>query len=138
MIGPEDLAALRALRGIAEASPVDMRTLPARLETPEGKTEHMAQMTAQSVELTGGYLLTFAIENGHPGGSARHLTVSYRGRLPELASVWQVARLLGFDGSRLQECQAIWVEELKGHGRAVNVVQLIEDFSRVSARTRLH
>jgi hypothetical protein len=126
LIGPAERAALERLRAVANEHPVDMSTLPARLAQPEGKTIHMAQMNAQTISLPVGYLLTFSIETGHPGGLARHmsLSVSRPGRLPNHAAVWMVAAELGFERG-LDDC-VCWIEDLKGHGQAVNVVQLLE------------
>lgn len=125
LIGPEQIEALRLLREEAARRPVDVRTLNARLATEQGKTAHRDQMTAQTVEIPVAYLVTFSVEVGHPGGAARHLSMSVqrpgRGPLPEV--VWMVAQELGFVGT-LSEC-TVWIEDLQGHGKAVNLAQII-------------
>lgn len=122
-IGPHERAKLAAVREVANANPVDMRTLPDRLNTPDGKAAHKAQMTAQSVDIPATYLVTFSVENGHPVGTCRHMSMSTsrKGRLPNPPAVWMVAELLGFVGDLLA-C-SVWIEDLQGHGEAINVVQ---------------
>lgn len=129
MIGDAELGAIQAVRERAAAAPVDMPGLAMRLATVEGKEAHRQQMSAQTLELPFGFLVTFSVETGHPCGTARHLSVSLQdanttGRVPHPAAVWEVAIQFGFTGS-LEMC-AIWPEVLQGHGRAINVVQPIE------------
>lgn len=116
-------AQLHTLRKLAEANPVDMPPLLARLTTPEGKAAHKAQMTQQSVEIPLAYLVTFSIERDHPCGTCRHMSMSVarEGRVPNEFALWMVAAELGFWGS-LKEC-TLWSEHLLGHGVAINVVQ---------------
>lgn len=123
MIGPNERKALDNLRKLANEHPVDMRTLPQRLETPDGKAAHMTQMTAQSIRLPVDFLVTFSIEIGHPIGTCRHMSMSVRkqGRVPNPLAAWMVAEQLGFVGG-LESCNH-WLEDLQGHGQAVNVVQ---------------
>ena len=123
VIGPEQLAGLNELRERASAAPVDARALIARIDTPEGKAAHRAQMTAQSIGLPIGFLVTFSIEHGHPIGPCRHMSMSVedKDRVPHPAAVWAVAELLGFAGG-LHACKT-WPELLQGHGLAINVVQ---------------
>jgi len=124
-IGPEQRAALHELRERANACPVDASTLAARCATADGKAAHMAQMTAQTVSIPAAYLVTFSIETGHPKGTFRHMSVSVQreGRVPNREAVWLIALALGFTGS-LDDCIA-YQETLRGHGEAVNVVQLV-------------
>lgn len=126
LIGPDERAALAALVKRAELNPVDMRTLSQRLEDPAQKAAHMDAMTAQTVAIPAAYLVTFSIEHGHPGGPARHMSISVdrEGRVPSPVGVWMVAQELGFVGA-LEKC-AVWSEDLQGHGKAVNVVQFLE------------
>ena len=123
LLGPDECAALQELRELAAATPVDMPPLLQRLKTGEGKAAHMRQMNAQSIEIPVGYLVTFSIETGHPAGVCRHMSMSspVEGRVPIPEAVWMVAEELGFSGS-LEAC-AVWLEDLQGHGKAVNVVQ---------------
>lgn len=129
IVGTLEREALALLRGVAAANPVDMRGLPERLKLPEHKQRHMAQMTAQSVAIPRDFLVTFSVETGHPCGAARHLSMSVGkvGRLPNEPAVWLIAELLGFVGG-LSECLC-WVEDLQGHGKAVNVVQPIDPYA---------
>lgn len=121
-IGPYEREKLAALRELAAANPVDMRGLSERLKLPKLKAAHKDQMTAQSVRIPATYLVTFSIENGHPVGTCRHMSMStVRGRLPRPESVWLIAEALGFVGG-LTEC-VTWQETLQGHGEAINVVQ---------------
>lgn len=127
ILGPSSDLALITLRATAEAYPVDMASLEERLKYTSNKAAHKAHMTRQSVGIPFGYLVTFSIETGHPGGTARHLSMSSHktpGRVPNEHAVWLVAERLGFTGS-LRNCKN-WLEELEGHGMAVNVAQLFE------------
>jgi len=83
----------------------------------------MKQMTKQTVYLPAAYAVTFSIETNHPAGTCRHMSMSVKteGRVPNEHAVWMVCEELGFTGS-LQECH-IWLEDLEGHGHAINVVQ---------------
>ena len=123
LIGQQERGDLQRLRELAASHPVDMQTITARLATPDGKAAHMNQMTAQSVAIPIGFLVTFSIETGHPCGTCRHMSVSTSapGRVPSPVGVWMLAQHLGFVGG-LEDCTH-WIEELRGHGRAVNVVQ---------------
>jgi hypothetical protein len=118
-------AAFTALREQAAKTPVDMRTIVARMKNREGKRAHMRQMTRQTVELPFGWAVTFSIEIGHPGGAARHMSLSSpaQGRIPTPEAVWMVAEELGFT-SGLEACM-VFPEELLGHGQAISVIQLI-------------
>lgn len=128
IIGDAEKTKLRELRELAAKHPVDMRGIEARLKLPKTKAAHMAQMTAQTIDIPMAYQLTFSIETGHPGGTARHMSMSVQraGRLPNQYAVWMVAELLGFVGG-LDQCDHVWLEDLKGHGEAVNVVQIVND-----------
>jgi hypothetical protein len=125
VIREDERAALRELVARAEAAPVDMLTLMLRLASAEGKAAHMAQMTAQSLMLSVGFVVTFSIELGHGGGAARHMSMSTQreGRVPHPEALWMVAEELGFVGG-LEACDKVWPERLR-QGLAVNVVQLI-------------
>jgi len=125
MIGPGERAALKALRERANRRPVDARTLAARLATPDGKAAHREQMTSQSARIPLAYLVTFRIETGHPKGTFRHMSISVQreGRVPSREGVWLVAQALGFTGT-LDDC-VTYLENLEGHGDAVNVLQLV-------------
>lgn len=122
--------ALAELRELAAANPVEMRGLTERLATAQGKVTHVEQMTAQSVAIPFGYLVTFSIETGHPCGICRHMSMSVdrAGRGPSAEAVWLIADRLGFVGG-LESCN-VWLEDLQrgpaGERRAsVNVVQPI-------------
>lgn len=125
IIGPAEQIALSDLHDLAFKRPVDMPTLMESIKTPSGKAVHMAQMTEQSVELPVGYVVTFSIEDGHPVGRCRHMSMSVNreNKLPNEYVVWAIAEILGFNGM-LSDC-AVWLEDLK-QGQAVNVVEPIE------------
>jgi hypothetical protein len=129
IISQEVIAVLQRLRDLAPLHPVDMPTLLGVIETPDGKRQHMAQMSAQTIEIPGPwpFLVTFSIETGHPIGTCRHMSMSIAraGRIPNPIAVWMIAEHLGFIGG-LEACQA-WPEELQGHGMAINIVQSIEN-----------
>lgn len=122
-IGPLEKQKLSKLRDLANAHPVDIAVVIEAMKHRAGKAAHKIQMTAQTVELPASYLVTFSIETGHPAGTARHMSMStnHAGRVPNAASVWMVAELLGFV-SGLESC-TLYLEELEGHGNAVNVIQ---------------
>ena len=122
-IGPEQKAALVALRERAAKAPVDMPSLMERIKTTRGRREHKDRMTRQTVALPVSYMVTFSIETGHPCGTCRHMSMSTAtaGRVPSPEALWMVAQELGFSGE-LSSCST-WFEDLEGHGRAVNVVQ---------------
>ncbi len=130
LIGPDEIEALRQLRELAAANPVDMRELAPRLETVAGKAAHMRQMTAQSVLLPFGYMVTFSIETGYPIGTARHMSMSSPAaeRVPLREAAWMAAEALGFTGT-IEQC-VTWPEQLQGHGVAINVVQPVAVTSR--------
>jgi len=103
-----------------------MKKLVESIQTPEGKAAQMKQMTRQTIEIPLAYLVTFSIEHNHPCGTCRHMSMSVQkaGRIPNQYALWLIAEELGFWGS-LKEC-AIWPEQLRGHGQAINVVQPME------------
>jgi hypothetical protein len=128
IMGPEQEAALAALRELATRHPVAMPELLRQLKTPRGKRLHMAQMTRQSIWIPTAFLVTFSIETQHPAGTCRHMSVSsdVPGRLPSPEAVWMIAATLGFVGG-LNLCK-FWIEELDrgqhtGQTEAVNLVQ---------------
>lgn len=123
VIGPQEKQALAALATLAAEHPVDMRRLMDATKTGEGKHRHMMQMTMQTIELPVGYSVTFSIEDEHPIGRCRHMSMSVdvAGKLPNPAAVWMVARELGFWGE-LGDCDGVWPETLR-QGEAINLVQ---------------
>jgi hypothetical protein len=126
LIGPDQIAALHDLRDRAAAAPVNMRGLGERLSTAEGKAAHVAQMTAQSIELPVGVLVCFSIETGHPCGTARHMSMSVKGKLPPIPVAWMIAAELGFGGAEDFSACTVWRENLAGHGEAINAVQPLD------------
>lgn len=123
IMGKAQLEQLTKLREYAAANPVDMHAVLELMKTPEGKVAHKRQMTAQSIEIPVGFVVTLSIETGHPAGVCRHMSMSSpkRGRVPTQEAVQMVATALGFVGDIMQ-CQ-IWLEDLEGREKAVNVVQ---------------
>lgn len=126
MMGPAEVARLARLRDRAARDPVDMLEVAEKITTPEYKKRHKARMTGLSVLLPFGFLVTFSIENNHPGGTMRHMSMSSPavGRLPMSEAVWMTAEALGFVGA-IEDC-ASWIEDLEGHGSAINLVQPVK------------
>ena len=124
--GPEERESLHRLRDLAAQHPVDMAALMKRLDNPREKRKHMKQMSDQTIFIPLAYAVTFSIEYNHPGEkTARHMSMSVNreGRVPNEHAVWMVAEELGFVGA-FKDC-VIWLEDLEGHGNAVNLVQII-------------
>lgn len=123
LIGPAESASLEALRKLAAARPVDIRRLVEEIKTPEGKAAHKHRMSEQTVLIPLDFAVTFSIETGHPIGTCQHMSMSTgkRGRVPTPEALWMVAEALGFVMG-LDTC-TVWLEDLKGHGQAVNLVQ---------------
>ncbi len=123
LIGQAEREAIAAVIQLAEANPVDIPLLLKRLTTHDGKREHRAQMTRQSIALPVTWLVTYSIETGHPAGKCRHMSMSCGSadRVPNQHALWMVAEELGFRGG-LVAC-TVWPERLRGHGTAINVVQ---------------
>ena len=94
-------AQIRDLCEFAATQPIDMTTLKARLDTPEGKAAQASrQMSRQTISIPFAYLATFSIETGHPCGTCRHLSMSAQreGRVVNFPALWLVAeqlRILG-------------------------------------------
>jgi len=126
LINPEVRGLILNLRQLAQAHPVQMIGLSERLKIPEVKALHMVQMTQQSILIPLAFMVTFSIEVGHPCGTCRHLSMSVqrKDRVPSPPGVWMVAQEFGFWGS-LKSC-SVWLEDLAGHGKAVNLVQPVE------------
>lgn len=128
LIREQEREKIATLRDLASATPVDMRTLTDRLKDPDEKRRHMDQMEAQSIIVPTSYLITYSVETGHPGGTARHLSMSCTevDRLPTREAVWLICEAFGFIGE-LDFC-TVWLEELQRgekRAKAVNVVQII-------------
>lgn len=123
LLGPNERCQLAQLREIAAARPVDMPMLVEAMRTAQGSRRHRQQMTAQTIAIPTRYYVTFSIETGHPGGVCRHMSMSTLAneRIPRIEGIWMVAEELGFTGG-IDEC-SLWLEDLSGGGRAVNVVQ---------------
>jgi len=128
MIDDNVRAQIKALIELAEANPVEIRGLLARIKGDEGKAHHMAQMSRQSIDIPLMYVVTYSIEVGHPCGKCRHMSMSVQreGRIPNEIGIWVVAQEFGFWGTSLRDCVGVWTEDLKGHGKAINIVQPYE------------
>lgn len=127
IIGEAESKELQRLKALAESNPVDMHLVIKEIITPAGKKKHMAQMTAQTVKIPMGYFVTYSVENGHPMGTCRHMSMSIDrpGRIPNEHAVWLAAEALGFWGGSLEACDHIYLEDIPG-GKAINVIQLFE------------
>lgn len=123
VVGQEQREQLVLLRGRANDAPVDIVAVAKSIKTPEGKKRHKDQMTEQSVFIPTDFLVTFSVEVGHGAGTCRHMSMSVgrKGRVPNPHAIWMVAELLGFVGG-LDQCMH-YLEELEGHGMAINVIQ---------------
>jgi hydrogenase maturation factor len=118
---------IKACIALAEASVVDMPSLIERIKIPKNKEHHMTQMTRQTIDIPMAYSVTFSIEQGHPVGECRHMSMSVQreGRLPSEAALWTVAQEFGFWGE-IEDCAGVWIEELRGHGQAINLIQPVK------------
>jgi len=107
----------------AVANPVDMHRVLQLMQSPEGRALHMEQMRKQSVTVPVDYVVTYSVEDGHPCGRCRHLSISIGDgtRVPGPTAVWMIATEFGFV-SGLEDCWS-WFEEFDHRGTAVNLVQ---------------
>lgn len=123
MLREQEKMSIAALRELASGNPVDINWLKIWIGDPDIKAAHLAQMTAQTIQIPADFMVTFSVETGHPAGVCRHMSMSVgkAGRVPSPQGVWMVAEEFGFVGS-LEEC-TVWKEDLNGHGIAINVVQ---------------
>ena len=124
VIDDEVRSQIKACVELAEANPVDMPSLMERIKDPVKKEHHMAQMNRQTVKIPLAFLVTFSIEDGHPVGRCRHMSMSVqkKDRLPHPIGLWMIAKEFGFWGD-IEQCDGLWKEDLLGHGTAINVVQ---------------
>jgi hypothetical protein len=129
VIDDEVRSQIKACVELAEANPVDMPRMMVEIINPVKKEHHSAQMTRQSVKIPFAYLVTFSIEHGHPCGPCRHMSMSVQreGRVPNPIAVWMIAKEFGFWGDRVECCDGMWMEDLVGHGKAINLVQRIKE-----------
>lgn len=129
IITPEVTAALHKLRALAATKPIDMAEAMRLLKTRRGVRLHKERMNAQTVAIPGPwpFFVTFSVENGHPVGTCRHMSMSIlrEGRVPHLDAVGMVAKVMGFAGDNPLETCHVWIEDLSDGGKAVNVVQPI-------------
>lgn len=132
VIEEEVRSQIKACVELAEANPVDMPSLMERIKDPEQKRLHMAQMTRQTIDIPVAYAVTFSIERGHPCGDCRHMSMSVQreGRIPSPIAVWMIAQEFGFWGI-IEDVAAMWVEDLQGHGKAINVVQPLAPLAKL-------
>jgi hypothetical protein len=123
IIGATQRQELAALRAKASAEPFDVLAILEQTKSKAGHEAHLERMKAFTIPIPTAFIVTFSIENGHPPGTCRHLSVSSRrhGRTPTPEAVWMIAEELGFIGG-LQQC-AFWEEEIGEGDKAINVVQ---------------
>jgi hypothetical protein len=133
IMGAEHITALHDLRERAAAAPVHLPDRMERSKTPEGLREHAAAMSRLTITIPIGFLVTYSIETGHPGGgSARHLTMSTAREMPPptVAQMKAVARELGFVGDI--SCANVWSERAcpvhcdQGRDVTINLIQTVE------------
>jgi hypothetical protein len=128
VMGPEQQAALNALRDLANAHPVAMSV--AMTTTDPVRRRYMQQMERQTVPIPFGFLVTYSIETGHPIGTCRHMSMSTarKDALPSIEAVQWVCTALGFVGHLRDGSHVVRVEDLTGdpqqtREQAVNVIQ---------------
>lgn len=126
ILGIQEKSVLQALKLKAGETPIDIQELTQTIHDPAVKARHMRQMTEQTVKISFGFLITFSFEMGHPAGAARHLSLSSpkEGRIPTPEALMMIAGELGFVGD-YTTWDKVWVEDLQGHGRAINAVQVL-------------
>ena len=116
---------LGRLRAQANQRPIDVRVMMEEIKTPGGDHRHRSRISDQTVEIPGPwpFRVTFSIENGHPVGTCRHMSMSIRreNRVPSPEAVWIIAEELGFIGS-LALCRT-YPEDLEDNNKAINIVQ---------------
>jgi hypothetical protein len=98
-IAPE--AHVEALRLRAIAAPIDFTALLPTLDKPEGLKAHYDNLSENfSLGFNDGAVITFTIEQGHPDGTFRHLTLlnAHHGPNVTMVSITNLALLLGFVG----------------------------------------
>lgn len=135
IVGPAEIAALQGLRDLAATAPVDMPPLMKAMKTADGNAAHMKQMTAQSIELPFGFVVTLSIETNHPDGTMRHMSMSspVRGRVPSPEAIWMAAVHLGFIGGI--EARRVWTEELgRSKGVTALAINLVQPVSVMAAQ----
>ena len=151
MIDVEARAALKQLVEKATAAPIDMLAVMENMKTADGRRDHFARMKTLTIPILTHFFVTFSIENGHPVGMCRHMSMSIglpmkKGLekeeglivpgpnntwLPSVSIICLVCQELGFTGThlkageRLKDCNT-WLEDI-GDYKAVNVVQPIQD-----------
>lgn len=116
---------IQRLKALAERRQVDIAVLQVSIETPEGKAEHKALMTEQSVFIPLAYYATFSVEFNHPGGTYRHMSMSVKreGRAPNEHAIWMIAQEFGFWGKFPEDIAHLWKEDLTDGGIAINILQ---------------
>lgn len=126
VIGAAEIAAIETLRVRAESSPIPVEDIIALTRHEEGRARHRARMSTLSIGLPIGFIATYSLEQGHPCGDVRHLSVSIDvpERCPSPAAVWMIAEHFGF--VRGLEACLVWTERFDRRGLAVNVVQQVD------------
>lgn len=129
IIGSEAAAAFAELRTRAEANVLDVHEIIRKMETDEGRAEHKAMMTEQTVTIKGltDFYVTYNVESGHKAGTVRHISMSISpgNTLPPTGTALFVSGYLGFVGN-LCDADSIYVEDLSDGGRAINIIQVMK------------
>ena len=123
MLGLPELDTLIKLRTLAIDHPFDVRDILDRVRTPEGLAAHHDALRSHTAAIQG-YTVTYTVENHHPAGTCRHLSVariSGGDRAPPAGVVWAVARTLGF-ALPAHTCRT-WPETAADGRTATNLVQ---------------
>lgn len=127
LLGEAERAALLDLRTRAEANPIDGLAAIERAKTPEGLRDHVQTMQGQSITLPPDTLVFFSVETGHPGGPARHLSVSdgRPGRVPSVEAISMIGELLGIVGGP-EAWDLTWPVKIPNRsGIAISVIQFL-------------
>ena len=74
-LGLPDLGRLTQLRQQAEDTPYDVRPVLKQITTPGGLLDHYKRLAPYVVEAAG-HTVCYTIEQGHPVGTCRHLSVA--------------------------------------------------------------
>lgn len=123
----ETVAALRDLAQRAEAKPVDMGAIAAALSAKDRATcePYFEQTAAQCIRVPNGMIVTYTVENGHPCGTIRHMSVDLENPQPNTAAApqacWEFAKVLGFVGD-LADCET-WLEVRNATEVATHIAQ---------------
>jgi hypothetical protein len=128
IIGEAQQRQIAALRAFAAENPMDAAKLPLYVKGKDA-TEIRDWMKQFSIELPVGFVVTYSHEiqpYAPPPGLCHHLsvTVAVRDKMPNPIHVQAILQLFGM--AALENADALWIEEVDPHTKAVNVLQLMD------------